>query len=259
MMTNSSSDPVRILHITDPHLFANAESSLRGTVTHKTLTAVLDNYRDSSWRADLIAMTGDVIQDDTAEAYERFRELLIPVGLPTHCVPGNHDSRELMQKALDEAPFFYCDTLKMGDWLIVGIDSCIDNDAGGLVGESEMRRLANILKETDAAHIAVCLHHPPLPMRSNWLDKVGLRNGPEFLELIASSGKVRLALFGHVHQTFDEIYAGVQIYGTPSTCRQFLPRSEEFALDDKPPAYRRVELFANGSVSSELVWVTENI
>lgn len=258
MMTTLSSDPVRILHITDPHLFANAESSLRGTVTYETLTAVLDHYRYSTWEADLILMTGDVVQDDTADAYERFKELLSPLGLPVVCVPGNHDVRPMMESALSVAPFSYCDTMDAGDWLLIGIDSCIDDDAGGFIRDSEMQRLADILHQTSASHVAVCLHHPPLPMQSKWLDEVGLRNGAEFLDLIAASGNVRLTLFGHVHQTFSAMYEGTQIIGTPSTCRQFMPGSDEFALDDKPPAYRRIELSADGTVSTELVWVTEN-
>ena len=258
MMTTLSSDPVRILHITDPHLFANAESSLRGTVTYETLTAVLDHYRYSAWEADLILMTGDVVQDDTADAYERFKELLSPLGLPVVCVPGNHDVRPMMESALNVAPFSYCDTMDAGDWLLIGIDSCIDDDAGGFIRDSEMQRLADILRQTSASHIAVCLHHPPLPMQSKWLDEVGLRNGAEFLDLIAASGKVRLTLFGHIHQAFSATYEGTQIMGTPSTCQQFMPSSDEFALDDKSPAYRRIELSADGTVSTELVWVTED-
>ncbi|MGY8795346.1 MAG: phosphodiesterase, partial [Woeseiales bacterium] len=161
-------------------------------------------------------------------------------GLPVVCVPGNHDVRPMMETALNVAPFSYCDTIDAGDWLLIGIDSCIDDDAGGFIRDSEMQRLADILHQTSASHVAVCLHHPPLPMQSKWLDEV------------------RLTLFGHVHQTFSAMYEGTQIIGTPSTCRQFMPGSDEFALDDKPPAYRRIELSADGTVSTELVWVTEN-
>ncbi|MGH8327024.1 MAG: 3',5'-cyclic-AMP phosphodiesterase, partial [Steroidobacteraceae bacterium] len=42
---------------------------------------------------------------------------------------------------------------------------------------------------------------------------------------------------------------------TPSTCTQFLPRSAEFALDRLPPAYRTLELCADGSIVTDVVWV----
>ena len=109
--------PVRVLHVTDPHLFADADSSLRGTVTYSTLTAVLEHYLRSGWTADLIAMTGDVIQDDTPAAYDRFVQLIEPLGLPVYCVPGNHDVRELMQQALASPPFHYCETTAHANWL----------------------------------------------------------------------------------------------------------------------------------------------
>ncbi len=252
-----STSPVaaRILHVTDPHLFADADGSLRGVVTHTTLTAVIDHISRTQWPADMVAMTGDVIQDDSAEAYVRFREIMKPLGLPVHCVPGNHDVRSLMRDGLSEPPFHYCSSARFGDWLVTGIDSCIENDAAGLVSAEEMERLRNILADTDAAHVAVCLHHPPLPMGSRWLDQVGLKNADEFLNLVCNSGNVRTTLFGHVHQQCDEFRDAVRIIGTPSTCAQFKPASDKFALDDNPPSYRRVSLHEDGTVQSELIWI----
>jgi len=256
-MSKVPSSPIRVLHITDSHLFATADGELRGTLTHSSLTGVVDHYLESGWNADLCVMTGDVIQDGTSAAYERFRNLMMPLGLPVYCVPGNHDDRKLMQQALAEPPFYYCASVHFGDWLIMGIDSCLDDDPGGSVAEDEMHRLEEILSNTSATHALVCLHHPPLAMDSKWLDQVGLRNGGEFLDLISRSGKVRIALFGHVHQEFFAAHNSVKIIGTPSTCRQFEAGSDDFALDDLPPAYRRVNLFADGNVDTELIWLSE--
>ena len=103
----------------------------------------------------------------------------------------------------------------------------------------------------------ICLHHPPVPMGSTWLDTVGLDNGAEFLERITASGRFRIAIFGHVHQQYDAEHAGIRIIATPSTCRQFAEGSDEFALDDKPPAYRRINLHADGSFEHELIWLDD--
>jgi Icc protein len=206
----------------------------------------------------MVAMTGDLIQDDSREAYDRFRESMLPLGLPVYCVPGNHDIREMMKDALVGPEFHYCESVIYGDWLIAGIDSCIDNDAAGRVADAELSRLEALLDDTVAPHVLICLHHPPLPVGSKWLDDmVGLRNGEEFLHLIARSGKVRAAIFGHVHQAFEGMYESIQIIGTPSTCRQFKVASEVFALDDNPPAYRRISLCADGRVETELIWIRD--
>lgn len=200
-------------------------------------------------------MTGDLIQDDSRAAYDRFCELMSVLDLPVYCVPGNHDVRALMRDALSREPFHYCASLQLDNWLITGIDSCLEGDASGRIDDDEMNRLAKILEATDAEHVLICLHHPPLPVGSKWLDQVGLKNGDEFLRMIAQPGNVRAAIFGHVHQAFSESYESIRIIGTPSTCRQFKTGSDEFALDDQPPGYRRLTLHADGSMQNELVWL----
>jgi len=203
----------------------------------------------------MVAMTGDLIQDGSRAAYHRFCDLMAVLNLPVYCVPGNHDVREFMRDAVSQAPFHYCESVLIKNWLIIGIDSCIRGNAGGRVDDIEMDRLAKSLADTSAEHVMICLHHPPLPVGSQWLDEVGLHNADEFLRMITQSGNVRLAIFGHVHQSFEAKYESVKIIGTPSTCRQFMVASDAFALDDNPPAYRRISLGADGSVECELIWL----
>lgn len=224
-------------------------------MTYSSLCSVLDHYRDNDWRADLVVVTGDLIQDDSAAAYEHFCQLLAALQLPVYCVPGNHDVRALMRDALCEPPFYYCASVEAGDWLITGIDSCVTGQAGGHLESDELARMDNEITQSNAANVMVCLHHPPVDMGSKWLDSVGLDNGEEFLSQAAASGKVRLAIFGHVHQPYDAVHAGINIVGTPSTCRQFAQGSDDFAVDENPPAYRRISLYADGNYDHELVWL----
>ena len=200
-------------------------------------------------------VTGDLIQDDSPEAYARFRDLLLPLKLRVHCVPGNHDIRDLMQTVCRQPPFSYCAWEEIGNWLIVGIDSCKRGDAGGVVTAEELDRLSAIVTGSSAKHVMVCLHHPPVKMGSRWLDTVGLKNGDEVLERLRMLGRVRVAAFGHVHQEYDAEHHGVRIIATPSTCRQFQQGSDNFAVDENPPAYRRFELHSDGSIDTRLIWV----
>lgn len=246
---------MRVLHLTDPHLFADRRGALRGAVTYDTLQLVIAHYLDSDFEADFIALTGDIVQDDSAEAYAHCHELVSSLGLPVLCVPGNHDVRSLMRDLLPDPPFSYCGSIESGNWLITGIDSCSAGRAGGRIAERALRRMEEAIAASSAGHVMVCLHHPPVPMHSKWLDTVGLDNGDEFLARAASSGRVRAAIFGHVHQHYDAEHDGIRLVATPSTCRQFLPRADEFAVDDRPPAYRLIELHADGSINAELMWV----
>ena len=63
-------------------------------------------------------------------------------------------------------------------------------------------------------------------------------------------------LFGHVHQALDEMRDGLRVIATPSTCSQFKPLSDDFAVDDAPPAWRTLQLHADGSLTTALRWVT---
>lgn len=251
-------DPVRILQITDPHLFADAAGTLRGLNTLATLAAVVDDIGRRDWPADFIAATGDLSHDEPEGAYRLFRSVVEPLGLPVLCIPGNHDLRAAMQAVLATPPFHYCAALDSGPWLLVGIDSCIEGKAAGRVAGAELDRLAGLLAGTGRPHAAVFLHHPPVSMGSRWLDSVGLDDRDAFLGVVAAAGNVRTVVFGHVHQQFDRTIGGIRIIGTPSTCAQFLPGSDDFALDDRPPAYRRIVLCPDGSVDTELVWLDED-
>lgn len=252
-----SAECVRVLHLTDPHLFADRNGELRGTVTYAALQKVIAHYEAGGWQADVVALTGDLIQDDSAGAYAHCRDLLSRLDLPVHCVPGNHDVRSMMRDELPSPPFIYCGPAEFGNWLMVNIDSCSAGRAGGIITSDEITRMQGIFAASTAEHVLVCLHHPPVLMGSAWLDTVGLENGEQFLGLLQADGRVRLTIFGHVHQPYDADHGGVRVIATPSTCRQFLPRSETFAVDERPPAYRRISLHADGAVDAELVWVDD--
>jgi Icc protein len=119
--------------------------------------------------------------------------------------------------------------------------------------ETLKRRYA--LATADGRHCLVCLHHHPVAMSSRWLDRVGLTNAAEFLHTIDQHKNVRAIVWGHVHQAYDGMRKGVRLLATPSTCAQFLPHADQFALDPSPPGYRRLTLCADGSIDTEVIRV----
>jgi Icc protein len=85
---------------------------------------------------------------------------------------------------------------------------------------------------------------------------LGLRNSDDFFEVIDRHDNVRGIAWGHVHQASDHERNGVTLFITPSTCAQFLPNSDVFKMDTRPPGYRWLNLMPDGSIETEVVWLT---
>ena len=256
-MARSNDNPAAvILQVTDTHLHATADSRMRGVPTQETFLAVLDHVRrDTRWPPDAIVVTGDIVQDESRAGYKRFREILEALGLPVFCIPGNHDDPELMAELLMTPPFQVCGETALGAWDIILLSTFHRGDDGGVLGPEGLAALERALTNRSREHALVCMHHQPLPMGSAWLDGVGLRDSTEFLEIIDRHDHVRGVLWGHVHQASDRKRENVRFLSTPSTCAQFLPDSDFFALDTRPPGLRWLSLEPDGEIETEVDWV----
>lgn len=248
--------PLRILHISDTHLHATVDSRMRGVNTYGTFMAVLGHAQsDARWPADAVLVTGDIVQDESRAGYERFRFEMEQLGVPVLCLPGNHDDPKLMDELLAAAPFKVGGDIRLRNWSFILLNTFLTGEDAGGLGEKRLLGLSAALKDHVSQHVAVCMHHQPLPMGSAWLDGVGLRDASQFLKIIDAHSNVRCVLWGHVHQASDRTRGGVRFLSTPSTCSQFMPSSDFFALDDRPPGLRWIELFADGTLQSSVAWV----
>ncbi len=249
--------PLTILQISDTHLHAAADSRMRGVTTYATFLAVLEQAkRDPRWPVDAILATGDIVQDESRAGYERFRAALEPLGVPVYSIPGNHDDPNLMGEILMGGSFQLGGELRRGAWSIVLLSTFLaGEDAGGL-GPARLQGLRRALAAHSGQHILLAMHHHPLPMGSAWLDGVALRDATAFWGIIDAHAEIRGVICGHVHQAADRMRNNVRFMSTPSTCAQFLPGSEFFALDDRPPGMRWIQLHDDGRIETEVSWVS---
>jgi 3',5'-cyclic-AMP phosphodiesterase len=252
-MTGMKTD-VRLLQLSDPHLYARADRALRGVVTRDSLAAVLRHARAHHWDAAALLLTGDLVNDDPG-GYATVRELFGNLGKPVWCLPGNHDDGEAMRRELATAPFAICGVHDLGNWRLVMLDSCVPGQAHGRLSAAELARLDAALAGAGERHVLISLHHHPVRMASRWIDSVGLQNPDELFAITDRYPQVRVMLWGHVHQCFDSRRKGVRLLAVPSTCAQFLPHSDQFAIDPSPPGYRRLTLRSDGTIDTEVLRV----
>lgn len=253
-----SVDTLCVLQITDTHLYADPEKSLLGINTLESFRRVLAlGISNPHRKPDIIIATGDLVHDASAAGYRRLAKEFETCQIPVYCLPGNHDKALVMNSCLEDHGVSTQKVLDRGRWRIILLDSTIPDQEGGRLSAGELELLEHSLANTDR-NVMVCLHHQPLPVGSEWIDKMALENGEEFFRLVRQHPRVKAVIWGHIHQDYHESRDGVQLFATPSTCIQFAPGIPGFKVDDSPPGCRLLTLEANGQLSS-LLLTTEQV
>lgn len=241
---------LRLVQLTDTHLYSDADGRLLGQNTRQTLELVLELISATYWPVDRVLLTGDLVQDESREGYRYLEQRLARLGTPCNGLPGNHDIFGLMTEAFASGTISVAPNIRCGTWNIIFLDSTVPGTEGGHLSAVQLQRLEAGLAANPKAHTIVCLHHQPVPVGSAWMDTMALDNPKDFFSVIDRSTQVRGILWGHVHQSFSGRRNGVALLGTPSTCIQFAPGSEHFAIDSLTPGFRWLELNPDGSITT---------
>ncbi len=246
----SQSTPLLIAQVTDTHLFAEADKSLFGLPTAHSLQAILAQVQ--LLQPDLLLLTGDLSQDETATAYERLRDLVSPLSIPAYWLPGNHDNPEVVAKILDSPPISAQKSFTAGGWQFLLLNSQIPGQVGGYLSPESLDWLDSQLTSSSDKPTLIGLHHQPLAVDSAWIDGSKVANAEELLGILDNHPQVKLVIFGHIHQEFDCWRHNIRYLGTPSTGGQFKPRSPNFALDEIAPGFRWLKLYPDGKFETRV-------
>jgi len=242
---------LKVVQLTDTHLFATPDQTQKGINTYQSLEAVVADVAAHHPDFDALLLTGDLSQDETPESYDALCGLLAPIrGAPAYAIPGNHEDIAHMRSRLGRADIAVLQDAFLGPWRIIMANSRVPGQVHGEIGADQTRSLKSRVEETED-HVLIAVHHPPLPVDSVWLDALRCIDGESMLAEIAGP-KVKAVVCGHVHQVFATAWRDTAILTTPSTCVQFKPGAKEFAIDDAPPGYRVFLLEDDGQWSTEV-------
>lgn len=248
----ADSDAVRVVQITDPHLYKNDDGKLLGLTTAESFNAVVDSVKLLPSTPDLMLVTGDISQDGTPESYQRLTTGLQTLAYPKFWIPGNHDELPVMAQHLSAPTLLADKRIVIGKWQIVLLNSAVPHRVYGKLQQDQLDFLRAAISEHPQHHLLVVLHHHPVKVDCFWLDTIGLNNADAFFAVLNQHQGVKAVLWGHVHQDFDQIQNGVRLLATPSTCVQFKPHSVEFQADSESPGYRSLVLRGDGSIETEV-------
>jgi 3',5'-cyclic-AMP phosphodiesterase len=250
--TPDISGSTRLLQLTDLHLFAIPDAQLLGLTTRRSFEAVLGLAISRSMPDDTLVLTGDLVHDGSAEGYRALRRALDATGLLYYCIPGNHDSRSVMQQCLGSASLAPVSIRRLGVWNLVFLDSTLPGHDSGYLGPAQLASLESALT-ADHAPTLIFLHQHPVPIQSVWMDTMAVADGDALITACDRHLHVKALVCGHIHQDFARQRGGYRILGTPSTCVQFMPGSTDFAIDERPPGYREFQLYADGQFETRVV------
>lgn len=254
-LSSFPSGTLLVLQISDTHLFADPTGCLLGLNTLETLDQVLELVRERLPPMDLALVTGDLVHDASPEGYRLLQGRLTTLGLPTYCIDGNHDEPATSSSHLNSPPIGMPGKADHGGWQLLLLNSKKPGSEGGHLSENELARLETALTNHPEQHALICLHHNPVPVGSSWLDTMRVDNADELFAIIDRHPQVRGVVWGHVHQAFEAERNRVRLIGTPSTCFQFSPQSQQFGLDQKPPGCRWLALLPTGEIESGLLYL----
>ena len=255
---------INILQLTDPHLYLDPDTETAGINNYQSFTACLQQALNEDIRCDLILLSGDLVNEVKPEIYKNIYKLLQQTKIPFVCIAGNHDVTDELDPHL---PFSqrrfvphqpnpmllsnYC--LALNEWRLLLIDSSVPGEIYGTVGNKNLNWLSQKLANSHHP-VIIAMHHHVLPMDSAWIDQHITEDAEDFWQRVEGYPAVKAVVSGHVHQNFESQRAGIKVYATPSTCYQFKPKSDDFAIDDQAvPGYRWLSLNKQGIIKS---WIT---
>ncbi|MGI9211168.1 MAG: 3',5'-cyclic-AMP phosphodiesterase [Methylococcaceae bacterium] len=241
---------VRILQITDLHILAQPGQTLLGVDTEASFREILSKAVTEQDDIRLVLLTGDLAQDPEPSTYTRLLGWLQETDWDYAFIPGNHDDLTLMISCLSGDKTGYRPHILLDNWQIICLDSSVEGSPSGFLVEDQIRYMEHCLVNHPECHTLIALHHHPIATGSTWLDTMVLGNKDEFLAVVHRHPSVKAVLTGHVHQLMDVRRDEVRFMATPSTCFQFKPLSEQFALDEAAPGYRWLELHEDGRFST---------
>lgn len=241
---------MRVVQISDIHLYADKQQELLGVKTFESFVAVVDLLKTDENKPDMIILSGDMAQDHSEQAYLNMVDVLKEFTIPVYFVAGNHDNPDIIKRLFPMNNISDQKNIVFHQWNIILLNSQIPGCVEGFLDASQLNYMQACLQKYPHHQAIVIFHHQPIPVGSAWLDQYILTNADEFWRVAKNFPQLKTIFFGHVHQVYEGQKQGVNYYSTPATCVQFMRKSDDFLLENLNPGYRWIELSLEGELKT---------
>ncbi len=212
-----------IAHLSDPHLRPRGVLYQGLVDSNAMFEAAVRCLNTLPQRPDVIIMSGDLVDEGTAEEYAHARELLAPIREPLLMIPGNHDEREAFRRSFPDhaylsrsGPLHFIAT-EFGPVRIIGLDITVPGYHHGDMDDDAVAWLdAALTREPDRPTI-IMLHQHPFASGIPYIDKYDCRRGERLAEVVSRYPAVERILCGHIHRHMQMKFGGTILCTAPST------------------------------------------
>jgi 3',5'-cyclic-AMP phosphodiesterase len=215
-----------IAQITDTHVRPKGVLAYNRVSTNSMLEDAVRHLNALSRPPDVVIVTGDLVDGGKPEEYAHFRDIVASISAPVYLIPGNHDDRAAMVKALREHEYLP----REGEFLhyvvndypvrLIGLDTVLPGSPGGLMCEKRLDWFSDRLAEAPERPTLVFMHHPPFMTGIRHMDDMGLAGSDDFLKIVARNPQIERVVCGHLHRPIQVRLAGTLISTAPSTAHQ---------------------------------------
>lgn len=244
--------PVIIAQISDLHIKRPGALAYGKVDTAAALARCIETLNAFEPAPDLVVISGDLVDTPDEAEYAYLQTLLAALKLPFACVPGNHDSRDLMRAAFPAQGFAAQGPLNqirsIGGLDVVLIDSSVHGKPYGELCAGTLQWLETTLAVSERPAL-LFLHHPPFKAGIWHMDRQNLLNADALERLIRRFPRVRHVAAGHVHRAVTTSFAGIPATIAPAPNHAVdldLGQLREPSFRVEPPAFHLHVWFPGG-------------
>lgn len=226
------------IQISDSHI--DDDKLVMGVDSQANLSAIVSVITQSNY--DALLISGDLAHNGTLESYQKLQKILEPIEAEIYVLPGNHDDLSNLSKIFNKS---YLCNFTIDCWEVISIDSVQAGKVSGRLSDEQLRCLSKQINSSSAKYIALCLHHPPVSLQSDWDDEMSLENPDDLFAVIDQYEKIKAVMWGHAHQCSEFNRNGVKLFSCPSTAVQFHGSSSigynHYTLNDNGEIYCKTQ------------------
>ncbi len=236
----------KIIVLTDLHILPKGETII-GLDPAARFGQVLADALHQHPDAERIVLTGDLTHNGRPSEYAHLRALLADCPLPVSLMLGNHDRRASFSAAFPDTPLtdagFVQRVIDLDHARLILLDT-LDEDApdlhSGYLCAARLDWLADALDTAQGHPCILFTHHPAFVTGFGGMDRIGLRNRSELIDLLRRKGVVTQIVSGHIHRTLQGAAGGIPNAVLKSPCHQMpliLGAQSPHLSIDEPGAY----------------------